>query len=156
MSSRRERAVKQLERRPLRFGNIFYTIAALVSLGGLAEATYLTVAHFVGGAVVCGGSPDCSSVLGSVYGSVAGIPVAVFGAVAYFTAFSCATLAGFGYAWARRLLAVTVGAMFAATLWLLVVQAFVLHTFCRYCLFSAALVFVLAAQVIVMPTQSRG
>jgi uncharacterized membrane protein len=38
--------------------------------------------------------------------------------------------------------------MFAVTLWVLFVQAFLLHAFCRYCLLSAALVFVLAALVI--------
>jgi len=41
--------------------------------------------------------------------------------------------------------------MFGATLWLLFVQAFLLHAFCRYCLFSAALIFVLAAVVVLTP-----
>jgi uncharacterized membrane protein len=45
--------------------------------------------------------------------------------------------------------------MFAVTLWLLFVQAFMLHAFCRYCLFSAALVFVLAAVVVLTPSSSR-
>jgi uncharacterized membrane protein len=42
-------------------------------------------------------------------------------------------------------------AMLAATLWLLYVQAFLLHAFCRYCLFSAALIFLLAAIVVLTP-----
>ena len=41
--------------------------------------------------------------------------------------------------------------MFAFTLWLLYVQAFVLHSYCRYCLFSAAMVFILAAIVVLTP-----
>jgi uncharacterized membrane protein len=44
-----------------------------------------------------------------------------------------------------------VWAMFAVTLWLLFVQAFILHAYCRYCLFSAALVFILAAIVVLAP-----
>jgi len=52
-----------------------------------------------------------------------------------------ATFAAFGYARARRFFPLFVWAMFGVTLWLLYVQAFVLHAFCRYCLFSAALVF---------------
>jgi len=42
--------------------------------------------------------------------------------------------------------------MFAVTLWLLFVQAFVLHAFCRYCLFSAALVFLLTEVVVLTPS----
>ena len=74
-------------------------------------------------------------------------------------AFACAmpfaalaTFAAFGYARARQLFALAVWAMFAVTLWLLFVQAFMLHAFCRYCLFSAALVFVLAAMVVLTPS----
>jgi uncharacterized membrane protein len=131
---------------------IFCTVAAVISLAGLAEATYLTVQYLTGETAVCGGSADCFKVLGSSYARVAGIPVAGFGALAYFSAFTFATFAAFGYARARTFLALVVWAMFAGTLWLLFVQAFLLHAFCRYCLFSAALIFVLAAVVVVSPS----
>jgi uncharacterized membrane protein len=130
---------------------IFCTVAALVSLAGLAEATYLTVSYLTGETAVCGGSADCFKVLGSPYARIAGIPVAGFGTLAYFSAFAFAIFAGFGYARARTLLNWTVWAMFGVTLWLLFVQAFLLHAFCRYCLFSAALIFVLAAVVVLTP-----
>ena len=131
---------------------ILCTVAALISLAGLAEATYLTVQYLTGETAVCGGSADCFRVLGSVYARIAGIPVAAFGALAYFSAFAFATFAAFGYARARKFFALTVWAMFGATLWFLFVQAFLLHAFCRYCLFSAALIFVLAAVVVVSPS----
>jgi uncharacterized membrane protein len=130
---------------------IFFTIAALISLAGLAEATYLTVQYLTGETVVCGGSADCFKVLGSAYARIGGIPMAAFGALGYFSAFSFAIFATFGYARARRFFALIVWAMFGVTLWLLFVQAFMLHAFCRYCLFSAALVFVLAALVVLTP-----
>lgn len=129
-----------------------YAVAALISLVGLADATYLTVQSLTGETLVCGGSADCFRVLGSVYARIAGIPVAVFGVVGYFGAFSLATFAAFGYARARKFFALIVWAMFAVTLWFLFVQAFMLHAFCRYCLFSAALVFVLAALVVLTPS----
>ena len=131
---------------------ILYTIAAFISLAGLAEATYLTVQYLTGETAVCGGSPDCFGVLGSAYARVAGIPVAAFGALGYFSVFSFATFAAFGYARARTFFVLTVWAMFAATLWFLFVQAFLLHAFCRYCLFSAALIFVLAAIIVASPS----
>jgi uncharacterized membrane protein len=134
-----------------RIRTIFYTAAALIALVGLAETTYLTVMYLTGQTAVCGGSVGCSEVLGSPYAKVAGIPLSALGALGYFAAFSFVTFAAFGYARARTFFALTVFAMFATTLWLLYLQAFVLHAFCRYCLFSAALVFLLAALVVATP-----
>jgi len=131
---------------------IFYTVAAVIALAGLADATYLTVQFLTGETVVCGGSADCFRVLGSAYARIGGIPIAAFGVLAYFSVFSFATFATFGYPRAGKFFALTVWAMFAVTLWLLFVQAFVLHAFCRYCLFSAALVFILAAVVVLTPS----
>jgi uncharacterized membrane protein len=135
-----------------RFQMILSTIAAVISLAGLADATYLTVTHLTGDDLVCGSSWGCSAVLGSVYASFAGIPTAAFGALAYFVAFSSATLAAFGYARARTLLMLVVMAMFGATLWLLYLQAFVLHAFCPFCLLSAAFTFLLAGIVVATPS----
>ena len=137
-----------------RFQIILFIIAAVISLAGLADATYLTVTHLTGDDLVCGSSWGCSAVLGSVYASVAGIPTAAFGALAYFVAFSSATLAAFGYARARTLLMLVVIAMFGATLWLLYLQAFILHAFCPFCLLSAALTFLLAGIVVATPSSS--
>lgn len=134
-----------------RFQIVLYTIAALISAAGLAEAIYLTVINLTGETAVCGGSASCFEVLGSKYAKVAGIPVAGFGAVAYFSAFTFATFAAFGYRRARLLFVSTIGAMFLVTLWLLFVQAFLLHAFCRYCLFSAAMIFLLAGIVVSQP-----
>jgi len=134
-----------------RFRTIIFIVAAIVSLAGLVDATYLSVQALTGETLGCGGSPDCFRVLGSAYARVAGIPVALFGVLAYFSAFTFATFAAFGYARAHAFLILTIGAMFLATLWLLYVQAFLLHAYCRYCLFSAATTFLLAGLVIALP-----
>lgn len=114
--------------------------AALLALVGLADAGYLTTEHLAGriGNVPCMITSDCDTVLMSSYATLPGdIPLAALGALAYFAAFSLATLAAFGYDSARALLLPLVLVMFAASLWLLYVQAFVLEAFCTYCLFSA-------------------
>jgi uncharacterized membrane protein len=131
---------------------IVYGIAAAIALLGLTDATYLAVAHLTGDDAVCGGSGGCSAVLGSAYATIAGIPTAAFGSLAYFLAFSAATLAAFGYSRARIFLGLVVTVMFATTLWLLYLQAFVLHAFCPYCLLSAALTFFLAGIVVIAPS----
>lgn len=126
---------------------ILYTAAAFLALLGLAISTYLTVPYLTGQIAVCGGSAGCASVLGSRYARLLGIPVAALGALAYFSAFSLATYAAFGYARAARLLVWTSWTMAAASVWFIFVQAVLLHAFCRYCLFSAALTFFLAGLV---------
>ena len=138
-----------------RFRKILCTIAAIVSLAGLADATYLSVQALTGETLSCGGSPDCFRVLGSSYAKVGGVPVALLGAFAYFCVFAFATFAAFGYARARTFLIPTIGVMFLATLWFLYVQAFLLHAYCRYCLFSAAITFLLAGLVIALPPERR-
>ena len=135
-----------------RFRTVLYTAVAIVSVAGLGDATYLTVQALTGETLSCGGSPDCFRVLGSSYARVGGIPVALIGALAYFSVFTFATFAAFGYARARKFLSLMVGMMFLATLWFLYVQAFLLHAYCRYCLFSAALTFLLAGLLIAVPT----
>ena len=150
MKSRKDRSAR-LTTNPSRAQTIFYSAAALISLLGLAEATYLTVMFLTGETAVCGGSADCFQVLGSSYAKIGKLPVSGLGALAYFGAFAFATFAGFGYARARQFFTWTVLAMFCMTLWLLYVQAFRLHAFCRYCLFSAALIFLLTGLIVARP-----
>lgn len=130
---------------------IVYGVAALIALLGVAETTYLTALHLSGANVVCVASSGCSEVLHSSWASIRGVPLAAIGGLAYFSAFSAALLAAFGSRRAGKFLALIVGAMFLATLGLLFVQARILHTFCDYCLLSAALVFLLAGLVIALP-----
>lgn len=130
---------------------IIYVIAAVVAVAGLAEATYLTLLNVLGETAVCGASQECAQVLGSKYAKIGPIPLAGLGAVAYFAVFSFATFAACGYARARKFFTGSVCAMFVATLFLLYLQAFVLHAFCRYCLVSAALIFFLTGIAIVAP-----
>jgi len=113
-------------------------LAALLALVGLADAIYLTVSHLTGQSVRCTVTSGCSEVLSSHYATVGGVPLAAFGAAAYFTVFSLSTLAAFDYRFARTLWAVVVTVMFLFSLWLIYLQAFVLRAFCQFCLLSAA------------------
>jgi uncharacterized membrane protein len=136
----------QTKNLPAKSSKLFIIIAG-VALVGLADAIYLTVQHVTGQSVRCTIVSGCSEVLSSTYASFNGIPLALIGAVAYFTVFSLAILAAFGYPFVRRLLAVTVGLMFLTTLWLLYLQAFVIGHFCQFCLLSAVVTTVLTGLV---------
>jgi uncharacterized membrane protein len=127
----------------------FYAVAAIIALFGLADGIYLTIEHVTGRSAQCIASSGCQDVLSSKYAAMGPIPLAALGAVAYFTAFSLALLAAFGYAKCRTVFGLLVAIMFVTTLWLLYLQAFVLHAFCDYCLFSAGVTTVLVALAIV-------
>jgi uncharacterized membrane protein len=105
--------------------------AALVAIAGLTVAAYLTWAHYADTAVVCGLGGGCETVQASSYAKVAVVPVAVLGLGAY--GMICALLA-----WdapVARLAAAAialVGLVFS--LYLLVVQLFVIDAVCTWCL----------------------
>jgi uncharacterized membrane protein len=145
-------ARRALDSRPAggRAKAICYVLAALLALAGLADAVYLTINHLTGQTARCTVTSGCNEVLGSAYATIGGLPVAALGALAYFTVFSLATLSLFGYRRAGQLLAALAGLMLVATLWLLFVQAFVLHKYCEYCLFSAAITLLLSGVVIAL------
>jgi len=122
---------------------VLLIVIAVLSLGGLADAIYLTIEHITGQSVRCTIISGCSEVLSSSYAVVGGYPLASIGALAYFTVFSLAILALFGYRIASQLLILLVLAMCLVSLWLIYLQAFVIHAFCQFCLLSAIITFTL-------------
>jgi uncharacterized membrane protein len=130
--------------------NLIYILIALFSLCGLADAIYLTIEHITGQSVRCTIIAGCSEVLSSPYAVVAGYPLASIGALAYFSVFSLAILALFGYRIAGQLLPLLAIAMCLVSLWLIYLQAFVIRAFCQFCLISAAVTFVLTGLAIVL------
>jgi uncharacterized membrane protein len=133
---------------------VLYAVSALIALVGLADALYLTIQHVTGQSVRCTIS-GCSEVLSSPYASIKGVPLALVGAIAYFTVFTLATLAAFQYKFADRLLSAVVLLMFLTTLWLLYLQAFVIRHFCQYCLLSALVTTTLTVLVFLAGRQGR-
>lgn len=113
-------------------------LAAVVALAGLADATYLTIKHYTGEAVPCSIVEGCEQVLTSAYAEIGGVPLAIFGAAAYFAAFSLAILAAFGNRLMWTLFGIQVSLMLVFTAWLVYLQAFVIEAFCQFCLLSAA------------------
>lgn len=118
-------------------------LAALVALVGLGDAIYLTVQHYTAAPVPCSLLEGCEKVLTSSYATILGIPLALFGAAAYFSAFVLALLWAFGNRWAWRLFGAQVAFMTVFSIWLIYVQAFVLGAFCQFCLLSAGVTFTL-------------
>lgn len=115
--------------------------AMIVALAGLADSVYLTVHHITAEPVPCSIISGCETVLTSEYAEIGGIPLAAFGAAAYFAAFSLALLAIYGNRTAWLLFGVLASTMAVVTAWLLYLQAFVIGAFCQFCLISAITTF---------------
>ena len=111
--------------------------ASIVALAGLVDAIYLTIHHYNAEPVPCGAGFDCETVLTSAYADFNGIPLAAFGAAAYFAAFSLALLAAFGDRRMWKLFGVLATIMAVFSCWLIFLQAFRIGAFCQYCLVSA-------------------
>lgn len=105
---------------------------------GLFDATYLTSAHYAGKAVTCSILGGCEKVTTSAYATVAGVPVALIGALYYLSVI----LLILAYQETKRrdvlkLIAALSGAGFLFSLWFVYLQVFVIKALCLYCLVSA-------------------
>jgi uncharacterized membrane protein len=118
-------------------------LAAVVALIGVADAVYLTIHHYTAEPVPCSIITGCEQVLTSSYAEIAGIPLAIFGAVAYLTAFILAVLSAFRNRLTWTLFGIQVVIMSLFTVWLLYLQGVVIEAFCQFCLISAATTFTL-------------
>ncbi len=123
-------------------------LAAAVACLGLIDSGYLTIKHLQGSFIRCGDA--CSAVLGSRYAEgIAGVPLAGFGAMAYITVIIAVASTAFGSKLGRQIFAIMTTVMALFSLWLIYLQAFVIHAFCVYCLASAAASFTLAGLALI-------
>ena len=130
--------------------------AAIVALIGLADSVYLTVHHYTAEPVPCSLVEGCEQVLTSAYAEIAGIPLAGFGAAAYFGAFSLATLAAFGDRRMWGLFGYQTILMAAFSVYLIYVQAALIGAFCQFCLLSALTSFTLYLLYLASVSARRG
>jgi len=122
------------------------------SLGGFLDATYLAAQHYLGTTPNCSIFSGCEEVLTSSYAAVAGVPLALLGALYYLAVFL--TIILYLDSKDRRYLkfaALFTIVGFLVSLALLYLQLFVIGFLCFYCLISAgtsAILFVLGIVVL--------
>lgn len=113
-----------------------FFIAALI---GFADAAFLAIEHYRGVVPPCTIISGCEKVTTSVYSEVFGVPLALFGAIYYFTLLIL-IIAYFDLKKTIILkiaaLATTIGLL--ASLYFAYLQLFVIKAICLYCMISAA------------------
>lgn len=127
-----------IDETPAARSRVWPVAAAVVALVGLGDSIYLTAHHYTAEPVPCSLIEGCETVLTSAYAELFGLPLALYGAAAYFVAFSLAVLAAFGNMLMWRLFAVQALLMAAFSGWLIYVQGAYIGAFCQFCLLSAA------------------
>ena len=121
---------------------------------GFADAGYLAVEHYLQAIPPCTISAGCEKVLVSQYAVVWGVPVALIGSLYYLALFLFAV--AYVSSSDERLLRFTTKLTplgFAASLWFVYLQFFVIHAICIYCLLSATtstLLFAIGMSYLVM------
>ncbi|WP_367136182.1 vitamin K epoxide reductase family protein [Saccharothrix sp. HUAS TT1] len=125
-------------------------VSLLLSLAGLAVSTYLTVAHYTAGALLCaeGEVIDCGTVTSSEQSELLGIPVAVLG-LAFFAFLTVVCLP---FAWRSealhwtRLVAVGVGVLFVV--YLVAAEFVLIGKVCLWCTAVHVITLALAAVLV--------
>jgi uncharacterized membrane protein len=110
----------------------------IISGLGFLDATSLTVDHYTSATLPCTITHGCQIVTSSAYSEIVGVPVALLGALYYLSIF-LATCVWFETKSEKLLQIISEGTIlgFAASLWFVSLQLFVLHAICQYCMFSA-------------------
>lgn len=112
-------------------------VGALAAIVGLVDSVYLTFHHYTAEPVPCSIIDGCEMVLTSPYATIADVPIALIGAIAYADAFVFALLWAYGKSVGRLLFGMQSAAMAAVSVWLIYVQAAKINAFCQFCLLSA-------------------
>jgi uncharacterized membrane protein len=127
----------------------------IVAAIGFVDATYLTVEHYTNANPPCY-IGSCELVLTSAYSTVAGIPVALGGVADYlFMLVMLIIFLDSKKEMALRIALYSTAVGFAASIYFFILQAFVIHAFCQYCLGSATTSTILFITAVCLIVKSR-
>jgi uncharacterized membrane protein len=113
-------------------------IITLLSFIGFLDASYLTASHYGATELACGLSGGCDTVTTSEYSTVFGIPVALGGALFYFSVliFSLLFIDTKNKKFLLPIVFLTpLG--FLSSVWFVYLQLYVIEAICYYCMGSA-------------------
>jgi len=132
--------LKHLLKRPLQeVPTKIVIVLFIIALIGFTDASFLTIEHFRNVIPPCT-TAGCETVLTSPYSTMFGIPVALLGMV-YYLLISIGLFAhieGKHEPSLRAVLLVTIVG-FVMSIWFVGAQAFLIHSWCQYCLVSATI-----------------
>jgi len=148
--------LNHLLKRPLQaVPNKAVVILFIIAILGFFDASFLTIEHFQNKIPPCT-TAGCETVLTSQYATMFGVPVALLGMIYYFiiAAGLFAHIEGKHEPSLRAVLLLTVCG-FVMSLWFVAAQAFLIHSYCLYCLGSATISTILFISAVVVLKKYR-
>jgi uncharacterized membrane protein len=113
---------------------------AVLTIAGVAVATYLTYVHYAGLQPICAVGNGCEKVQSSRWAEVAGVPVALLGLIGYVAILATLALRGERGRLAGLGLALS-GLGFSG--YLTYLELFEIHAICTWCVASAVIMLLL-------------
>jgi uncharacterized membrane protein len=126
---------------------------AVLALGGIAIAGYLTYVHYQPEALICTGGGGCETVQKSSYAELAGLPVALLGLGAFIVMLA---LVAWDSELARTLAAALALAAPGFSVYLVSLQAFVIDAWCVWCLVNDLVIVPLLVVLTVWRARTQG
>ena len=123
-------------------------ISIFLTLIGLIDAAYLTYIKLAHQEAACAGIGDCEAVNSSRYAEIAGIPIALLGAVAYILILLFLVFERRNNVLSENSILFVLGFTFIGVLYsayLTYLELFVLHAVCPFCVLSAIVMVILFA-----------
>lgn len=117
--------------------SLILILIALFSFFGFLDAAYLTITHYQNVLPPCSLKLGCEKVLTSRFSTIDNIPISLLGSIYYLTVgiITIQILQNKKRFLIQSLFLVTISG-FVISLILFLIQAFILHSFCQYCLLS--------------------
>ena len=125
---------------PNKISKLAHKAVLVLASIGLLDSGYLTFKHITGGEVTCSAIPgaNCDVVLGSMYSTIFGIPLALLGTLYYLTVLTLWIIyLQKGDSRLLQFIFGITGVGFLTSLYLIYIQAFVLYAYCAFCMLSA-------------------
>ena len=123
---------------PLSKLNLVAKAVFALALIGFADASYLTAKFFLGGSIPCSILGGCDTVTKSAYASIAGVPIALLGALFYLTVLILVIYyldSAKSKIWTYLFFITLIGFLFS--IYFVFLQVFIIKALCLYCLISA-------------------
>jgi uncharacterized membrane protein len=122
------------------------TISIVLAIIGLVDSVYLTWVKLANRYALCGPIGDCESVNSSQYSEIAGVPIALIGALGYILIILLIVLEARGGIWKEYSPYLVLGITLAGSLYsiyLTYLEVAVIHAICPYCVLSAVVIILL-------------
>ena len=127
----------------------FFIILLILSFLGFLDSAYLTILHYQNSLPPCSVTSGCEEVLASAYSTLGPMPIALFGVIFYLAVIVLCLFLTTNYKKIYlKILYLFIFVGFVVSVILFGVQAFILHSFCQYCVLSEVIAAALLALVI--------